>query len=142
VRELEFQGSASAVPAPGVIDAIEDAAVVVIAPSNPPLSIWPILSIPGVRDALASHPDVVAISPLVAGRTVKGPADVVMTSLGLPPGNDGVAAAYDGIIRRLVVDESDRESVPRWPGVEVVVSQTLIPTREDGARLAKAILAS
>lgn len=140
VLELEFEGSESALPAPGFIEAVETAEVVVIAPSNPPLSIWPILSIPGVREAVAAHPDVVAVSPLIGGKTVKGPADVVMTSLGLPTGNDGVAAAYEGLIDRLVVDEADRDLLPGVPGLDVVVTQTLIPTREDGARLAREIL--
>lgn len=142
VLELEFEGAGSALPAPGFLEAVASADVVVIAPSNPPLSIWPILAIPGVRASVAAHPNVVAVSPLIGGHTVKGPADVVMTSLGLPPGNEGVAAAYQGLIDRLVVDEADRDLLPRVPGVDVVVTQTLIPTREDGARLAKEILAT
>ena len=140
VHELEFQGSAEAAPTPGLLEAIADADVVVIAPSNPPLSIWPILSIPGLRDSVVAHPRVVAVSPLIGGRPVKGPADDVMVSLGLPPGNDGVAAAYEGLLARLVIDESDRATAPVSTDLEVLVTQTLIPTREDGARLAKEIL--
>ncbi len=107
VHELRFKGADAAEPAPGVIEAIEQAAVVVIAPSNPPLSVWPILAIPGIRDALAGAGRVVAVSPLFGGKALKGPADRVMASLGLAPGNQGVADAYRGLISDLIVDRGD-----------------------------------
>jgi len=107
VDELTFEGAETAQPAPGVIDAIDRAAVVVIAPSNPPLSVWPILAIPGVREALARSDRVIAVSPLFGGKALKGPADRVMASLGLAPGNQGVADAYPGLISDLVVDAGD-----------------------------------
>lgn len=141
VHELDYQGSESARPAPGVLEAINAADTLVIAPSNPPMSIWPVLAVPGVHDAVEAHPYVVAVSPLVGGKTVKGPADKVMLSLGLPPGNAGVAAAYEGLIDVLVVDESDRGDTPTSKDYEVVVTSTLIPDRETGSQLAKEILA-
>ncbi len=104
---LDFDGAANAKPAPGVEEALADADLVVIAPSNPPLSIWPILAVPAIREAVAAAPRVVAVSPLFGGHPVKGPADRVMASLGLPPGNAGVIAAYDGLVTDLVVDARD-----------------------------------
>ncbi|MEX1037233.1 MAG: 2-phospho-L-lactate transferase CofD family protein [Acidimicrobiia bacterium] len=119
VTAVRFAGSPS--PAPGVLDAIRAADVVMIAPSNPPLSIWPILDLAGVREAVAQHPDVVAVSPLFGGKALKGPADRVMASLGLPPGNAGVLAAYEGLLNRLIVDDSDSGDVAKFGG-EVSVS--------------------
>ena len=107
VTELRYTGAEAASPAPGVLASIREADFVVIAPSNPPLSIWPILAVPGVREAVRDHPSVVAISPLFRGKALKGPADRVMSSLGLPPGNAGVLAAYEGLISDLVIDRGD-----------------------------------
>ncbi len=104
---LDFDGAANAKPAPGVEEALADADLVVIAPSNPPLSIWPILAVPAIREAVAAARRVVAVSPLFGGHPVKGPADRVMASLGLPLGNAGVIAAYDGLVTDLVVDARD-----------------------------------
>jgi LPPG:FO 2-phospho-L-lactate transferase len=87
--------------------AIEHAAVVVIAPSNPPLSVWPILAVPGIREAVDRADRVIAVSPLFGGKALKGPADRVMASLGLAPGNQGVADAYEGLITDLIVDTAD-----------------------------------
>ena len=94
VVEIEYKGAEHAVPAPGVVEAIAAADLVVIAPSNPPLSIGPITSIPGIRRAIVEKDRVVAISPLFGGKALKGPADRVLDSLGFPPGNAGVLSAY------------------------------------------------
>ncbi len=107
VVALEYEGVAGAEPAPGSLEAIARADLVVIAPSNPPLSIWPILQIPGVTDALINADKVVAISPLFGGKPLKGPADRVLASLGLEPGTRGVLEAYEGLLSALVVDEAD-----------------------------------
>ncbi len=104
---LEYRGAATAKPAPGILDAIAAADLVVIAPSNPPLSIWPILEIPGIEAAVRSAPRVVAVSPLFGGKALKGPADRVLASLGLPGGTAGILTAYDGLLSALVVDSSD-----------------------------------
>lgn len=136
VLELRFDGADSARAAPGVVEAIQEADLVVIAPSNPPLSIWPILAIDEIRTAVEFHPAVTAVSPLIAGKTVKGPADRVMTALGLPPGNKGVAEAYAGVIDRLVIDSSDRDDADSIEDIEVIVADTLIKEPAAGARLA------
>ena len=104
---LEYVGSADARPAPGVIDAISKSDTIFIAPSNPPLSIHPILAIEEIRDAVAAARRVIAVSPLFGGKALKGPADRVMASLGFPPGNAGVLVAYDGLLSHLVVDIAD-----------------------------------
>jgi len=138
VTELRFAAGAS--PAPGVIDAVRASDLVVIGPSNPPLSIWPILAVEPVRAAVAEHRAVVAVSPLFGGKPLKGPADRVMASLGLPPGNRGVAKAYDGLIDALVVDSGDADGARLVEGPEVVVADTRIGDAEAGRRLAEAIL--
>lgn len=137
VLELGFEGSGSARPAPGVIEAIDSAELVVIGPSNPPLSIWPMLAIPDVRAAVESHPSVTAVSPLIGGKAVKGPADRVMASLGLPPGTEGVLQAYEGLIHRLVIDASDRAHSATLGGVDVIATDTLIGELDAAVRLAK-----
>ncbi len=140
VTELRFRGASQARSAPGVLPALEDAEVILIAPSNPPLSIWPMLAVPGIREVVADHPRVIAISPLFGGRALKGPADRVMASLGLLPGNRGVAQAYEGLIDALVIDTRDSSDADSIEGVEVIVADTLITDAEASARLSKAIL--
>jgi LPPG:FO 2-phospho-L-lactate transferase len=140
VSDLRFEGATKAAAAPGVLDAIAGADVVLIAPSNPPLSIWPILAVAGVREAVAGHPRVVAVSPLIGGKALKGPAVAVLESLGLPPGNRGVAEAYAGLIERLVIDRSDAAEALHIEGIEVTVEDTLIGEAEASIRLGRAIL--
>jgi LPPG:FO 2-phospho-L-lactate transferase len=139
VHELRFDGAEAASPAPGVLEAIAGADRVIIGPSNPPMSIWPILAVPGIRDAVASHDDVTAVSPLIGGKTIKGPADRVLMSIGLPPGNAGVAASYEGVIRRLVVDSADAEEADAL-AIPVVVTDTLIKEGLAGERLARELV--
>lgn len=136
---LRFEGAEDAKPAPGVVDAIADADLVVIGPSNPPLSIWPILAVPGIEEALADHPRVVAVSPLIGGRTVKGPAAEVMGSLGLPAANPGVVRAYRGLLTGLVIDNGDDPA--EVDGVEVLATPTLIRRPDQARRLAAEIVA-
>lgn len=142
VVALRYEGAESAVPASGVLEAIDDAAVVVIAPSNPPLSIWPILAVSGVREALAVHDRVVAISPLFKGKALKGPADRVMASLGLPQGNEGILAAYPGLLTDLVVDTGDSEDAVSLAerGVSVHVADTRIADAAAGHQFADWLL--
>jgi LPPG:FO 2-phospho-L-lactate transferase len=137
VEAIEFDGADKAIPAPGVIGAINDADLIVFGPSNPPLSIWPILAVEKIRAAVERHPNVVAVSPLFGGKALKGPADRVMASLGLPPGNVGVAAAYVGLINLLIVDEGDAEDARRIDDVAVMSADTRIAdaaAAEDFAR--------
>ncbi len=126
VKELRFAGAEHAVPAPGVLEAIDDADLGVIGPSNPPLSLWPILAVEPIRRALAAHPRVMAISPLVNSKALKGPAARVMASLGLAAGNRGVVEAYDGIIDTLVIHDDDASDASAIDGVEVKTADTLI----------------
>ncbi len=141
VEELRYTGSETAHPAPGVLDAIAAADVIVIAPSNPPLSIWPIMAIDEIRQAIRSHQRVVAISPLFGGKALKGPADRVMASLGLPSGNAGVMEAYTGVIDTLVVDNQDADDARQLDGVDVMVTDTRIKETARARELAEEILA-
>ncbi len=109
VADLRFDGSATAQASPGVLEAIEQAEAVVIGPSNPPLSIWPMLAISDIASAVESAQRVLAISPLFGGRPLKGPADRVLASLGFPAGNAGIVAAYGGLINDLVIDTGDAQ---------------------------------
>lgn len=126
--------------APGVLEAIASADVVMIAPSNPPLSIWPILAIEGVEEAVRHNPRVVAVSPLFGGKALKGPAARVMRSIGLPDGNEGVVEAYRGLIDELVVDTSDGADVDRLSGPSLRALPTHIIDPGDAEALCRAIL--
>jgi len=141
VVEVRYDGAIAAAPAPGVVEAIDDADLVVVAPSNPPLSIWPILAVPGIREAVARRP-AVAVSPLFAGKALKGPADRVMAGLGLPPGNAGVPAAYPGLLDVLVVDRGDAADVEALasPRLRVLAADTRIAEPEAAARFAAWLL--
>jgi LPPG:FO 2-phospho-L-lactate transferase len=139
VAEVDYEGADAAKPAPGVIAAIEGAEQVIIAPSNPPLSIWPILAVPGVRGAVAAASRVIAVSPLFGGKALKGPADRVMASLGLPPGNEGVAAAYEGLLTDLVIDRSD--AADEIEGVKVHAMDTRIADPDAATAFAARVLA-
>jgi len=138
VVELEYHGSSEAAPAPGVIDAITAAGTVYIAPSNPPLSIHPILAVEPIRQALAAARRVVAVSPLFGGKALKGPADRVLDSLGYPAGNAGILAAYEGLISDLVVDASDATDVDTLAGdVRIHSTDTRFAEAESAVRFAR-----
>ena len=136
VDGVRFVGVATA--APGVLDSLAGADAIVIAPSNPFVSIWPILAVPEIRAALVSRRvPCVAVSPLVGGRAVKGPADRMLRRLqgGTTPAH--VASCYEGLIDALVVDESD----PTGPlAVRAVVTRTLMTDLAASRRLAEAVL--
>ncbi len=145
VRAVRFDGIDAAAPAPGVLDALLDTDVVALAPSNPVVSIGPILAVPGVRDALRrTRAKVVAVSPIVGGRTIKGPADRMMASLGMTPTAAGVAAAYADFLDALVVDEQDRELAPEVEraGVRCVVAPTIMRGPAEKRALAQTALAA
>ena len=139
VIDIRFAGADRAVPAPGVLEAIANADAVIVGPSNPPLSIWPILAIPGIASAVADRPRVVGVSPLIGGKALKGPADRVLRSLGLPPGNEGVLAAYDGVVNELVIDQqdaTDRGALTAL-GARVHVRNTRLATMESSVSFAE-----
>jgi LPPG:FO 2-phospho-L-lactate transferase len=106
VEGVEFRGAEAAHPTPEVLDAIESARAIVIGPSNPVISIAPILAVPGIREAIAAAPaPVVAVSPLVRGQVLKGPTEAFMAYAGHALDADGVADAYAGLLDGLVADE-------------------------------------
>lgn len=143
VRSLRFAGAEQSTPAPGVLDAITSAERIVICPSNPLVSIGPILAIPGVRDAIAARrEDVVAVSPIVAGAALKGPADRMLTELGHEASVAGVARLYAPLAASLVVDEADAGAVDavEAEGMRCVVTPTVMSTPEIAAALAEAVL--
>ncbi len=134
VDDVVVAGDEEAGPAPGVLEAIERADGIVIAPSNPYVSIDPILAVRPIRDALASRRAAcVAVSPLIGGRAVKGPLDRMLSRMagGTTPAH--VAARYAGLIDALVIDEAD---APARAGVPLAVTRTLMTGREDARRLA------
>ncbi len=142
VSALAYPGSVEAEPAPGVVEAIESADTVVIAPSNPPLSIWPILAVDAVAEAVGAHGATVAVSPLFGGVPIKGPADAVMAGIGLSPGTLGVLEAYAGTIDHLVVDSGDSADVPLGAafGVTVTTDDTRLTGPDGGAGFAARLL--
>jgi LPPG:FO 2-phospho-L-lactate transferase len=140
IAEVVFEGAEVARAAPGVVEAIDDAELVVIAPSNPILSIWPILAVPDLGGAVASAKRVVAVSPLFGGKALKGPADRVMASLGLAEGTAGILEAYRGILTDLVVDRGDAADAGLSEDVRVHALDTRIAEPEAAARFAAEVI--
>jgi len=134
---VEFRGAEAALPAPGVTAAITSADVILIAPSNPFLSIDPILAIPGLRKALEERRGpVVAVSPIVGGKAVKGPTAKLMAEMNLEVSNAAIARHYDGLIDGLLVDTDD--VAPE--GIAVARTDTMMHDLDDKVRVARAAL--
>lgn len=144
VREIRFAGIGDAKPAPGVIEAIRDARRVILCPSNPVVSLAPMLTLPGVRDALREHPDVVAVSPIVGGRAVKGPADKMLATVGTEVSAVGVARLYADFCNTFVLDNIDMADIEMIEqlGMRAVAVDTLMVDRERSIDLARALLRS
>lgn len=145
VREVAYTGSETAAPAPGVLEALRDAEAVLVCPSNPITSIGPILAVPGIRRALEeTSATVVAVSPIIGGEAVSGPAGRLMAASGLPVSAVGVARAYAPWLDLLIVDERDADLVPAVAaaGARAVAAPTLMTSREAETALARRILAS
>jgi LPPG:FO 2-phospho-L-lactate transferase len=145
VRDVRFAGAPESTPAPGVLDAISDAETVLICPSNPVISIGPILSVPGIRDALVARRErVVGVSPIIAGRPVKGPADRLMGPMGIDVSCVGVAREYRAFCSALVIDTGDavRAGEIEALGVRAVVADTLMTDARVAAALARDTLAA
>ncbi len=144
VRALRFAGIDAARPAQGVLAALREAELLVIGPSNPLVSIAPILSIPGIRDAVAAAPGLrVAVSGIIAGQAIRGPADRMLGSLGHEATARGVARLYEGLVDRFVVDEADRALAPSIEelGMGVDVLPTVMRSDADRAALAEELVA-
>jgi len=143
VLGVVYRGIRDARPAPGVLEALRGAKAVVLCPSNPIVSIGPILALKGVREALMEcEAEKVAVSPFVGSKPVKGPADRLMEGLGLEPSAYGVARLYADFLDKFVLDRRDialKEKIEAL-GVEVVVADTLMKTPADRVRLAKVVL--
>jgi LPPG:FO 2-phospho-L-lactate transferase len=140
VVEVAFAGHEAARPGPDVLAAIDAADTILVCPSNPVISIGPILSVPGVRDALVARRDrVVGVSPIIAGAPVKGPADRLMDPLGIEVSCVGVARAYTEFCGTLVIDTNDaaRRAEVEAAGLQVVVADTLMRDARVAAALAQ-----
>jgi LPPG:FO 2-phospho-L-lactate transferase len=139
VRAITFAGAMQAEAAPGVVEAIEKAEAVLIAPSNPFLSVDPLLAIPAIRAALdRTSAPVVAVSPLIGGQAVKGPTAKLMAELGMVVDNDSIARHYGGLIDGMLIDSDDHCNAPH---IAIARCPTLMRTVADKRRVAAAALA-
>ena len=139
VLGVELEGIESAEPSREVLDALRAAEAIVVGPSNPVISIGPILAVPGLRDAIAASPaPVIAVSPYVAGEVVKGPTDNFMEALGRPTTAAGVASLYTGLIDGMVVDEGDPDPPPAE--IATLAAATLMEGPSGRARVARIVL--
>jgi LPPG:FO 2-phospho-L-lactate transferase len=135
VEDVAFRGAEQARPAPEALEAIRDARAIVIGPSNPVISIGPILAVPGIREAvMATTAPVVAVSPLVGGQVLKGPTDAFLAWAGHELTSDGIAAAYDGLLDGLVADQ-------RADGLPTLETDVLLGDPAARARVAGEVLA-
>ncbi|MBM4259109.1 MAG: 2-phospho-L-lactate transferase [Deltaproteobacteria bacterium] len=143
VSKVELRGLENASAAPGVCDAIRSAQLVIFPPSNPIVSIGPIIALPGVRAALReTAAPIVAISPLVAGKPIKGPADRLLGGLGIDVSAVGVAGLYRDFLDTFVIDIQDQQQKSRLEelGVSVIVTDTIMSDMEKSIALAQAVV--
>jgi LPPG:FO 2-phospho-L-lactate transferase len=138
VRGFRFAGIESARPAPGVLKSISEADAVVLCPSNPWVSIDPILALVGLKSSLAAKP-VLAVSPIIGGRTVKGPAAKMFTELGIQPSALTVAHHYSDLLSGFVLDLLDKDMAKEFT-IPIAITQTLMKTDDDRRRLAQDVL--
>lgn len=139
VLGVDLSAAAQSQPAPGVIEAIMDSSGIIVAPSNPIISIGPILAVPGIRDALRNTPaPVAAISPIVGGKALKGPADRMLASLGYSSTATAVAELYRHFLDVFVLDEQDAalQSEVEQKGMRAIVTQTIMDSTEAKRSLA------
>ena len=143
VDGLRFEGAAFARPAPGVLEAIDDASLVVIAPSNPYISVWPILAVQAIRHTVQRRrTPVVGVSPVIGGKAVKGPADQMLKRLAGGTSPAHVASCYPGLLDALVIDEADAVGAEGLEavGVRPHVTRTLMKDKRTARLLAEAVL--
>lgn len=143
VTSVRFAGAQQCDPAPGVLEALRGAGRIVVAPSNPAVSIDPVLAVPGVREALAARrSDTVAVSPIIGGKALKGPAGRLLAELGHEASALGVARWYAAEVGTLIIDEVDAELAPaiEAEGVRAVVAPTIMKDRASAAALAQLCL--
>jgi LPPG:FO 2-phospho-L-lactate transferase len=140
VRGVRFEGARLAKPAAHVLESIKNADGVIIAPSNPIVSIGAILAVPGIRSALQrTRARIVGVSPIIGGKTVKGPADKLMRALGFKATALGVAEVYRDFLDALIIDSVDKKLAPEIEalGIKAIVTNTLMKRMSDKIRLAK-----
>lgn len=145
VLDVRFDGVEGAQPSGAVLPSISEADLILICPSNPVVSIDPILGVAGIREAIVASPaPVVCVSPIVGGKAIKGPAANMLARAGVEVSAAGVAAYYGGLVDVMVIDQQDAhlESIIREGGHDVIVLQTIMGDRDDRARLAREILAA
>ncbi|HEY3263885.1 MAG TPA: 2-phospho-L-lactate transferase [Actinomycetota bacterium] len=146
VVRIVFEGAGRAVPAPALVEALDEADAVVVCPSNPVVSIGPVLSVPGIREAVAAkRPAVVGVSPIVAGAPLGGMADKVMPPVGLEVSALGAAQAYRSILGSWVIDTADVELAPKIEealAVRVAVTDTLMRDDDTAEALARVALST
>lgn len=145
VKGFEFSGSEQALPAPGVLEALQEADLIVICPSNPWVSIDPILAVGSIREILIRKP-VLAVTPLIGGKAVKGPAAKMYREMGITPSARAVAEHYQDLLTGFVLDEEDRELQDEiqgltQKGIRVLTAGTWMKSRPDRTELARKILA-
>ncbi|MFA5581159.1 MAG: 2-phospho-L-lactate transferase [Paracoccaceae bacterium] len=138
VTGFRFAGIETARPAPVVTEALQAADAIILCPSNPFISLDPILAVPGLREAIPEVP-VIAVSPIIGGQAVKGPAAQLMRDLGHEVSPAGIAAHYAGLLTAMVIDDADAELAARLP-VPAKVTQTLMKSDADRAAVARACL--
>ncbi len=143
VQDIVYVGAEEARPAPGVLEALKKADTILLAPSNPIVSIGSILAVPGIHDALhEASAMIVAVSPIVAGAPIKGPADKLMSGLGIEVSAVGVARCYRDFLDIMVIDQQDSHLVSEIEdlGIPTVTTNTIMRDRENKVALARTVL--
>ena len=143
VKGIRFVGAESALPAPGVLESIRDADRILVCPSNPLISIGPILAVPGIRDHLRAHKEkVFAVCPIVGGKSLKGPSDKMLAQLGHDPSALGVAKLYADFTGTFIIDPADESQSAAISalGMKVAILPTVMKTRAQKRKLARALL--
>ena len=143
VAAVRFEGAASSRPGPGVLEALDGADTVIVCPSNPVVSIGPVLAVPGVADHLRRRRErIVGVSPIIAGRALKGPADRLLTEMGFESSAVGVARWYASWVGTLVIDEADAHlaDAVEAEGVRCLVAPTIMSDVPRSAELARTVL--
>jgi LPPG:FO 2-phospho-L-lactate transferase len=143
ILDILYSGAEKAKPAPGIIDIITNAQAIILAPSNPLVSIGTILSVPGMREALKkTKAKIVPVSPLIKGATIKGPADRMMKSMGIEPSALGVAKTYHDFLNGMIIDTQDKtlQNDIEKIGIKVLTTNTIMSSKQTKKILAKTIL--
>lgn len=140
VEDIRFEGAGFCRPAPGVIEAIEASDALVIGPSNPILSVWPILAVPAIGEAVAHKSRVMAVSPLIGGSALKGPAHRILAAFGYGTGTSAVIASYGGLLTDIVVDNADADDALGVKKPRIHVTDTRMPDLAASTKLAEVVI--